>query len=495
MQPLLIRADANAEIGNGHVMRCLALAQVWQDHGGEVIFLCSDSLPAALQDRLYIEDVKVVLREDPSGDHVDAQFLTKLATQLGTSLVVVDGYAFDAEYQRILKNAGLRVLFLDDNGHAEHYYSSWILNQNFHADESLYRERESDTQLLLGTRFTLVRREFREWRGFQRTIIDIAKNLLVTMGGADPDNVTLDVLHAINSIPDAETLQIKVVVGGSSPHLSSLRSFVSDSRLNVEILSDVINMPELMAWADLAISAGGSTIWELCLMGVPTVALVLADNQAALVEKLAEHEAIYSTSVNGLTVRLSETCANPRRREIMSAYSRYLVDGYGTNRVSMFLRGDRVWVREATLEDCELIWRWANDPIVRQVSFSSQPISWETHLTWYKSAIEDKHLLIFIATDHNEKPIGQIRYQIEKDIATVSISLDRHARGMGYSAELLILGSDRLSSATSAMIQHAFIKPGNVASRRAFERASFRQIAKVVIRGQTALLYERQRTQ
>lgn len=494
-EQLLIRADASTQIGTGHIMRGLALAQVWQDHGGDVTFLSTDSLPAKLHERLGNEGMMVVLRQGKSGDPNDAQSVIDLAANLGTSLVVVDGYVFGAEYQRALKNAGLRVLFLDDNGHAEHYYADWVLNQNIHADESLYVGREADTQLLLGTRFALLRREFWKWRGWKRTIPDLAHNLLVTLGGTDPNNVTLDVLRAAALIPDAYAFQIKAVVGGSNPHLSTLTSFARDSRLSIEILSNVSNMPELMAWADVAISAGGSTVWELCLMGVPTLALILADNQEALVNTLTARGVLHSTHTENLPAVLIHLITDYNGRQQMSASARDLVDGYGVNRVLMFLRGERLWLREATLEDCELIWRWANDPAVRQVSFSSEPIPWETHQEWYRKTIENEHLLVFIAIDQNERLIGQLRYLIEQDVATVSISLDHDARGMGYGTALLNLGSDRVLSTTSVVVQHALIKPANVASQHAFERASFRQIAEDVIRGQPALRYERRRAQ
>ncbi len=495
METLLIRADASTEIGNGHVMRCLALAQAWQDHGGNVTFLCADSLPPALHERLCDESMTVIQRQGTSGDTTDAQSVIDLAATRSTSLVVVDGYVFGADYQRVLKNADLRVLFLDDNGHAEHYAADWVLNQNIHADESLYAQREADTQLLLGTRYALLRREFWRWRGWQRTIPDIAQNLLVTMGGADPDNVTLDVLRAIDSIPDADALQIKVIVGASNPHLASLTAFVKKSRLKFEILTNVTNMPELMAWADMVISAGGSTVWELCLLGVPTIALILADNQAALVKALAERNILQATDMHNLPAALTRLIANPVERQQMRDSARVLVDGYGTNRVVMFLRGERLWLREATLADCELIWHWANDPAVRQASFSPDPIPWESHQTWFQKAIENEHLLIFIAMDRNEKPLGQLRYLIEGDVATVSISLDRDARGMGYSTALLNLGSDRIFATTSVQVQHAFIKPDNVASQRTFERASFRLNAEDMVRGQPSLQYVRHRTQ
>ncbi len=135
MNALLVRADANPVIGTGHIMRCLALAQAWQDQGGSVTFACAEGLPESLHQRLSSESMSVRLLQVNPGSEADARAVIELARQVQTSVVVVDGYHFGADYQRWLKDAGLRLLFIDDNGHAEHYYADWVLNQNIHASE------------------------------------------------------------------------------------------------------------------------------------------------------------------------------------------------------------------------------------------------------------------------------------------------------------------------------------------------------------------------
>ena len=110
---------------------------------------------------------------------------------------MVDGYQFNADYQRALKAAGFRVLFLDDYGHATHYSADLVLNQNAYANEKMYAARESYTRLLLGTDYCLLRREFSSWRGWKREIAPIGTKILVTMGGSDPENFTTDVVEAL----------------------------------------------------------------------------------------------------------------------------------------------------------------------------------------------------------------------------------------------------------------------------------------------------------
>src|SRR5580700_1740365 len=145
---LVLRTDASVAIGTGHVMRCLALAQAWEDAGGRAIFAMAQATPA-VEGRLRNEGFEVARVSAQVGSATDAEETADLAQQRGASWVVVDGYEFGAEYQASLKNRGMKVLFIDDNGHAAHYLADLVLNQNAHALEELYRSRELSTKLLL----------------------------------------------------------------------------------------------------------------------------------------------------------------------------------------------------------------------------------------------------------------------------------------------------------------------------------------------------------
>jgi len=277
---LLLRADASETIGTGHVMRCLALAQAWQDTGGRVVFLMATEAPA-VEARLQSEGMEVIHLPVQPGSRDDAIQTADLARRVGADWVVVDGYHFGADYQRTIRGLGLHLLFIDDHGHADHYSADLVLNQNIHAHEGIYKNREPYTRLLLGTRYVLLRREFLKWRGWKREIPEVARKVLVTMGGSDPDNVTLKVIQALQQV-DVDGLETIVVVGGGNPHYEELQSSVQESRFPVLLESNVTNMPELMAWADVAVSAGGSTSWELAFMGVPALVLILANNQRSI---------------------------------------------------------------------------------------------------------------------------------------------------------------------------------------------------------------------
>src|SRR5206468_95107 len=178
---LIVRADATAAIGHGHVMRCLALAQAWQDRGGECVFAMTEPIPG-IKARLCAEGFEVIPLTVMPGRSEDAAQLAELARFRDASWVVVDGYEFRAEYHRALKSAAVRLLVIDDSGHAGSYCSDLVLDQNAGTRESLYDRRAPYTELLLGSRYAMLRREFRRWPEWKREIPPIARKILIAMG-------------------------------------------------------------------------------------------------------------------------------------------------------------------------------------------------------------------------------------------------------------------------------------------------------------------------
>ena len=352
MKPLVIRADANTRIGAGHVMRCLALAQAWQEIGGEVHFMSAFDSPR-IKDRLASEDINVLPLSAQPASQQDAADTANYGKRVGADWVVVDGYDFDAAYCTALKAEGIRLLVLDDCGTVDTTATDIILNQNIHADAQLYQQADGSPQLLLGVRYALLRSEFWPWRDRSRPPRSTARRVLVTLGGSDPDNVTLQVIGAlsIEKDPQEDELDITVVVGGDNPHLATLQALVAEHEA-IRLVHNATNMPELMAWADVAVSAAGSTCWELLFMGLPSCLLALADNQAPIASTLHQHgcammlggvsgASVSDTrrSVDAKTIRhgVRQLLSDAEQRMAMSRTGRQLVDGYGAARVAQVL--------------------------------------------------------------------------------------------------------------------------------------------------------------
>jgi UDP-2,4-diacetamido-2,4,6-trideoxy-beta-L-altropyranose hydrolase len=334
---LVIRADADTRMGTGHVMRCVALAQAWEERGGRAQFVCSTVTPS-LEARLRGEGFSVTSLPESAGSLADAAATVEVARHAGASWIVVDGYHFDVAYHRAIKTAGLRLLILDDYGHADRYLADLVLNQNVHAGPSLYRDREPHTRLLLGTRYAMLRREFWASRLWRRSIPPVARRLLVTLGGSDPDNVTRTLIEAIAGL-NVDGLQTTVLVGGSNPHQASLDAAVRGSSRPIRIERNVSNMPPWMQWADAAVTAAGGTLWELAFFALPSLTVILADNQEQAARWLADR-GVFPTLGRGATVSaeavhepLCRLLGDGELRRKHSELAAALVDGNGVFRV------------------------------------------------------------------------------------------------------------------------------------------------------------------
>jgi len=476
MKPLIIRADASPEIGTGHVMRCLALAEAWQNTGGEVCFVSACDAPA-LEVRLKNEGIQILHISQEAGTLGDADETARIAHERGADWIVVDGYNFGAEYQKTIKDAGLSLLFIDDYGHADHYYADIVLNQNIYADGTFYPSYESYTRFLLGTKYALIRKEFLIWSGWHRDIPKVARKILVTLGGSDSDNITLNVIEALR-ILDFAGLEVKVVIGDANPHFDLIHNKVQDLS-NFTLIKNAKNMPELMAWADVAISSGGSTSWELLFMGVPSLVIPIAKNQDPIVAAL--QSCSIAQGINGNLLKNPKEFAETvfiflhswKIRSEFSARMVQYIDGKGPSRIIDAICDPLITLRKAELSDCKRVWSWINDPIVRSVSFSPEPISLECHKEWFSSALIDPALVYYIAVDKDARPFGQVRFQVESDAAVISVLVDPEYRGRSLGSTLIRYATEQFFKETEIVLVKAFIKTGNEVSRKAFAKAGY----------------------
>ncbi len=339
---LVIRADASVIAGTGHVMRCLALAQAWRAAIGPVCFVTSDR-GAALGQRLERERMAVSAAAGPPGGGADARKTAEVARRTGARWVVVDGYHFTPTYRAALQGAGFRVLMIDDNGEHGPYRDDIVLNQNAHAHVGLYAEHRPSTRLLLGTEYVLLRSEFLRAVPSSPVVPVAARRVLITMGGADAGNATLTVMEALARLR-GEGLECEAILGAANPHRASLEAASRARRLPVRLLRDPADLAERMAHAEAAVSAGGATLWELCYLGVPTLAVALADNQRPVVAHLraagalVDGTAAWTESAAALAGAIGGLLADDELRTRLRRAARQLVDGKGAARVVAALR-------------------------------------------------------------------------------------------------------------------------------------------------------------
>lgn len=326
-------------------MRMIALAQAWQDTGGKAVFLCSELMPP-LASRISAEGFVLERIDALPGSNQDlAKTCSAIShSSFNGSILALDGYHFGENFQLGIKKTGIRLLAMDDYGHAAFYHADWVLNQNISAQEELYTNRSPHSEILLGSRFALLRREFLKYSNTLRNIPKIGSKVLVTLGGTDPSNVTERVIKALAGLP----LELKVVVGGSNPHFSELQNAVkiaAPRKASIELIVNPRDVPNLMKWADLAVAAGGSTAWELSFMGVPTLYFILATNQNAIAINLEQKglgiclfDLAKKSEFSDLTRMVSNLSIDLKLRKKLSANCRTAVDGGGSRRVVEILQ-------------------------------------------------------------------------------------------------------------------------------------------------------------
>lgn len=346
---LYVRADANGKIGTGHIMRCIALAQTWQDSEGEVTFI-SHCESNSIKERIIKEGFGFVSIEYPHPHSSDlAQTVciidSKKSNDSSSAWLVLDGYHFTPEYQKAIHDTGNRLLVIDDMNHLPQYHADILLNQNIHAPDLNYCHDE-DTILLLGNQYVLLRREFQKYRDFKRRTPDRAKNILVTLGGADPDNVTSKIIEALNLLNGSE-IKVRIIIGPANPHQELLSQSLSSSFGAFELLINPPDMPELMAWADLAISAAGSTCWELAFMGVSVLLFILSKNQEPIAVYLSKTGAAKNLGWQNrcnfieLSHMLFSLISDFKMRKTMSDNNKLLIDGMGCVRIYNYMIGSQ----------------------------------------------------------------------------------------------------------------------------------------------------------
>jgi len=477
-------------------MRCLALAQAWQDGGGSVVFAISEC-PPALDERLRSEGIEIFSVAAASGSERDAAETVALATARSAPWVIVDGYQFGISFQKAVDESGLKLLLIDDVGDAPQFHATAILNHNIYAVPDLYDGKVGGGELLLGPKYALLRREFSRWQGWRREHPEVARKVLVTMGGSDPENATLMVLTALQQTAVAD-LDVRVVIGGANPHYDNLSRFASQAGFDIELMRNVTDVPALMAWADAAVSGAGITCLELALMQLPAIILTLAENQRLVAENLSRQQLALSLgdyrslSVPELADSITKLLLDREKRFEMGALGR-AVDAGGARKVVRHLKRMAFQLRRVDESDSRILWEWANDPEVRAVSFSPESILWDEHVKWLRGKLTDPHCFFYLALNAEGRPVGQIRFDIDGARAIISLSVERSSRQQGYGSPMIQLASHQLFAETQIQSIAAYVKADNHASARAFARAGYVRAGDEEIAGQPALQFVMQR--
>lgn len=503
---IVFRVDASLEIGSGHVTRCLTLAQALRDGGCQVMFVCRDcpgnmcnliaghafslvrlpmvptanaaQIPTATPD----EPVRVANIGAPAD--VDAQATREaIAAWGGADWLVVDQYSLDHLWERSLRLAVPRIMVIDDLADRPHD-CDLLLNQNI-APEAHRRHAaiaEAST-LLLGPKYALLQPDYETLHALTPLREGRIRRILIYFGAADRDNLTSRALAAFLGL-ERHDVEVDVVVHEGSPHLQGIKRQIT-GHSNITLHAPLPTLARLMARADIAIGACGTTAWERLCVGLPALVITLAENQRSISRELHARGLIrelgdVTTVRNADIARVLDELLRVGVDKEWSARCHATVDGKGARRVRAVMTTTAqtpLVMRDATGHDESLLLEWANDPITRRNSFTSDPIDEISHRRWFQPRLDSpESCRIYIGEVANDIPVGQVRFERVGHEWQIAYSLAREFRRRGLGAPLLDSALQSFRELNRGAIVFGNVKPGNLSSRQVFETLGFQRI-------------------
>jgi len=490
----LIRADASLEIGSGHIMRCIAFGQILKEKGHTIHFITkTDNM--LLLERLVKENFTVKIIHKKTNIQQDAIITSRYAKELSVEWVITDGYKFNTEYQKRIKDKGLKLICIDDISKF-HFVSDVVINQNINAEKNIRYSREKHTKLLLGLRYLMLRKEYREETNWKRVIKDKCRNILITMGGSDEYNITQKVIDSLQDYP--EKLNINIILGFTNEIALDEGIRNENKKLTIKLFRNVENMIPQIRWCDLAICTSGSIVWEMMKLNTPMIVGYVADNQKYSCVQLNKEKLAFGAGdfrkidIVDLTYVISNVLESFMLRMTVFRNMEKKMCQWGLD-LDLWMIFNELVIRNATMKDVELVYKLSNDPKVRRASINKEFIKFEDHKKWFERKIADKNSKFYLILKKNEF-VGQVRFDITGDRALISISVTQDFRGKGYSGKVLKLSCNKLFfDSNSVNYIEAFIIPSNISSIKIFEKSGFILEDKVKINNQKLLKYILQR--
>ncbi|MEA5561128.1 UDP-2,4-diacetamido-2,4,6-trideoxy-beta-L-altropyranose hydrolase [Planktothrix agardhii] len=353
---VVIRVDASEQIGTGHLVRCLTLAEELRRQGAEVQFICRDHPGHLIHLLTGAAFPATVLPVPQSAGNSGEDYAAWLGVSQNTDAdqtfqalagqrpdwLIVDHYGLDRTWEQQLRPQVDQLFAIDDLANRPHECDG-LLDQNERAGgEARYGGLVSaGCRLLVGARYALLRPEYASYRQVQPPRAGEVRRVLVFFGGTDPQNMTGKAIEAL-SAPEFEALTVDVVVGATNPHRAELEQQAAGrSRMVLHYYRS--HLADLMAQADLALGAGGTTTWERCCLGLPTLVVSVAKNQVSACQELDRVGVIvYTGSMKSVDVAklqhaIAQLIKTKEKLVAIAKTGQTLVDGLGTKRVSSFL--------------------------------------------------------------------------------------------------------------------------------------------------------------
>jgi len=498
---IAIRTDSSLQIGIGHVMRCLALATGLRAYGYKVVFVCReyDGHSAGVINDSGFECLLLNAREDPRSEiehlfDVDAQERDAMEmvsvlkiNNIEPALCVVDHYGFDRCWHKNARKYVETIMVIDDSAVHEHD-CDLLLDQTYKRDDSEYKSLvNNDAVIMCGSRYALLRNEFyllrREAENFRKTGKGI-RRVLVSLGGGGNKNIVAVIIRGLEIAFESPDVEIDLVIYSNSRYLSEVQALVNASHLKINMHIDCTEMARLILNADLAIGAAGTSSWERCCLGLPTLLLVVAENQRDILHKLSSENVVVSLgdveSIDHQDVagNIQKLLLSPDKIQQMTANSFSVCDGLGVQRVVKNIAkpaskdGLSVDLVRATADDSKIMYQWQCNFSTRKYARNARLPAWSEHQSWFKLKMNDPGCYLYMLS-HDEKPSGVLRLDRmqEKNTFEVSILIDPAQYGRGLAK--LSLKLIRLYHPEISIVAH--VLSDNIASQKLFEDVGYQR--------------------
>jgi len=336
---ILFRVDANQTVGLGHLQRCISLAKALESIDVESVFLACDHLETITRIQRFGFEVCELTISDLWNEQ-DSAFTVDLAFEHECDAIVVDSYMANSEYMSSISNNNLVTCVIDDMA-SYSYPCQVVVNGNLNAKELSYLPTSVDTLFLLGPQYLMLREEFSDKSDF--VVRPTVHNILVVLGGSDSCELMPGILSMLDNMQS--DFVINAIIGPFANNEQNVRQVIEKSRHVINLFHSPDAIQELMMQADLAISAGGQTLYELLCVGCPTVPIEVARNQKKQLESLVglgylhticdgADNSVISTLANSVHLLLSDY----QLRSNMSSVGQQLFDGQGALRVANLLK-------------------------------------------------------------------------------------------------------------------------------------------------------------
>ena len=498
---VVFRVDASPEIGAGHLMRCLVLAQALRGRGIESHFVCY-ALDSRLVQRIleaghHYSGLPLVeaCDHDVSSEnppelaawlqapwHIDASETIERIKTNSVDWLIVDHYGIDFRWESFLRDHVKKLMVIDDLADRRHA-CDLLLDQNLvdNQDERYQGLIPSNCTNLLGPHYALLQPQYGELHHCAAPRRPPIKRVLISFGGWDQHNLTSIALRALIKL-SRDDLLVDVVLSGENAFAEEVHS-LADALGNVVVHQMLPSLSELMLQADLAIGAGGSTSWERLCLGLPTIVISSADNQIETCRELAKRGLIdwaghFDSIGEGALFGALKAALNNDRHESVSRDCLKVTDGLGADRVSEILAltvNTTLRIRPARLSDEDLLLEWRNDAGVRSRSFQSNLVSPDDHRKWFLARLADQTSRIYIVETESGLEIGQVRFEFEADGWEVHYSIASFARGMGLGERVLGAAIQYHLSIFPEACVFGKVLTGNPASQRIFKKLGFQE--------------------